>query len=139
MGTVKTMTERKLEVTKQRLRREIERLGIDITIHRQGYVSDGSNGYIPSGTITYNVKGILKSLSSAQTKVFTPTDGGRTYTIAETLSVLFEDGVHFEMFDWFIHNGMKYTILQVSNVGEQNLYWLLGLALEPQEVKKYGE
>lgn len=139
MGTIKLMANRKIEVTKQRLQREIERLGIDITIHRQNYVSDGSNGYIPSGEITFSAKGILKSLSNAQAKDFTPTDGGRKYTVTETLSVLYEKDEQFKMYDWFVHNGMKYTILNISNVGEQNLYWLLSMATEPQEVEKYGK
>ena len=140
MGTVKTMASRKLEVVRQRLQREMERLGIGITIHRPEYISDGSNGYIPSGKeITLEVKGILKSLSSTQAKDFTPSDGGRTYTITDTLSVLYDKNIHFQMYDWFIYGGMKYTVLQISNVGEQNVYWLLGLSIEPQEVAKYGE
>lgn len=139
MGTVKTMTNRKLEVIRQRLQREMERLGVDITIHRQGYVSDGSNGYIPSGEVTFAVKGILKSLSTTQAKDFKPTDGGKVSTITDTLSVLYDKSINFQMYDWFIYNNVKYTILQISNVGEQNVYWLLGVTMEPVEVPKYGE
>lgn len=140
MGTVKTMANRKLEVVRQRLQREMERLGVNITIHRTEYVSDGSNGYIPSGKeMTFDVKGILKSLSTTQAKDFTPSDGGKTYTISDTLSVLYDEEKHFQMYDCFIHNDMKYTILQISNVGEQNVYWLLGVTMEPVEVPRYGE
>ena len=140
MGAVKTMANRKLGVIRQRLQREMERLGIDITIHRPEYISDGSNGYIPTGKdITFVVKGVLKSLSTAQAKDFKPSDGGKVYTITETLSVLYDENIHFQMYDWFVYNGMKYNILQISNVGEQNVYWLLGLSMEPQEVIKYGE
>ena len=139
MGTVKTMANRKLEVVRKRLQREIERLGIDIAIHRQGYVSDGSNGYIPSGEETFDVKGILKSLSGASASTFTYTDGGKNCTITDTLSVLYDGVGNFKMYDWFVHGGTKYTIMQVSNVGEQNVYWLLGLTTEPVEVPKYGE
>lgn len=140
MGTVKTMANRKLEVVRQRLQREMERLGVGITIHRTEYISDGSNGYIPSGKeVTFDVKGILKSLSSASAKPFTPSDGGKTYTVTDTVSVLYDKTTHFQMYDWFMYNDMKYTILQISNVGEQNVYWLLGVTMEPVEVPKYGE
>lgn len=105
MGTVKTMANRKLEVIKNRLQREIERLGIDISVHRQEYVSDGSNGYIPSGEQVFAVRGILKSLSNASQKMFAYTDGGKNCTITDTLSVLCspieiivpdDDGFRFE-------------------------------------------
>lgn len=140
MGTVSVMANRKLEVVRRRLQREMERVGIDITIHRQKYESDGSNGYVLSGEeTTFVVKGILKSLSGASAKSFKSTDGGKTYTVSDTLSVLYEEGTTFQMNDWFIHGNVKYTIAQASNVGEQNVYWLLGLTLEPQEVMKYGE
>lgn len=139
-GTIKVMANRKLEVIKRRLQREMERLGIDIVLHRTEYISDGSNGYIPSDNdLTFDIKGVLKSLSTAQAKGFTPTEGGRTYTITDTLSVLYDEDMIFKMYDWFIYNGMKYTVLQVSNVGEQNVYWLLGVTIEPVEVPRYGE
>lgn len=126
-------------VIRERLQREIERLGIELVIHRQGYVSDGSNGYIPGSEITFNVKGILKSSSSGQTKSFIQTDGGKTYNVSNTLSVLFADDVKFQMGDWFVHGGIKYTVRQISNVGEQNVYWLLSLSTEIQEVEEYGK
>ena len=134
------MTSRKLEVVRKRLQREVERLGIGVTIHRTEYVSDGSNGYIPSDNeVMFDVRGILKSLSSASAKPFTTTDGGKKYTITDTISVLYDEAIQFQMYDWFIHSGKKYTILQVSNVGEQNVYWLLGITMEPVEVPKYGK
>lgn len=139
MGAVKTMANRKLEVIRKRLQREIERLGIDITIHRQGYISDGSNGYIPSGEETFDVKGILKSLPSASASTFAYGDGGKSCTITETLSVLCDGTASFQMYDWLVNGSVKYTIMQVSNVGEQNVYWLLGLTTEPVEVPRYGE
>lgn len=131
--------QRKLEVIRNRLQREIERLGIGITVHRQTYKSDGSNGYIPNGEITFRVKGIMKSLSANQARDFTPTDGGKTYTITETLSVLYDSSIDFKMYDWFVHGDIKYTILQVSDVGEQHVYWLLSMSMEPQEVERYGK
>lgn len=139
METLKAMTHRKLEIVRKRLQREMERLGVNVTIHRVKYVSDGSNGYIPSDEeITFDIKGILKSLSTVQAKDFTPSDGGKTYTLSDTLSVLYDEDVRFQMYDWFVYNNMKYTILQISNVGEQNVYWLLGMTMEPIEVQKYG-
>lgn len=133
------MANRKLEVVRKRLQREIERLGIDITIHRQGYVSDGSNGYIPGGEETFGVKGILKSLSNTSKSTFTYMDGGKNCTITDTLSVLYDGVTNFKMYDWFVNGDTKYTIMQVSNVGEQNVYLLLSLTTEPVEVPKYGE
>lgn len=139
VGTVKTMANRKLEVVRRRLQREIERLGTDITVHRQKYISDGSNGYIASGEETFGVKGILKSLSGASASTFTYMDGGRNCTITETLSVLYDGKVNFKMYDTFVNGDTKYTVMQASNVGEQNVYWLLGLTTEPVEVPKYDE
>lgn len=139
MGTTKTMANRKLEVVRKRLQREIERLGIGITIHRQGYISDGSNGYIPDKEETFDVVGILKSLSNTSKSTFTYMDGGKNCTITDTLSVLYDGVTNFEMYDWFVNGGTKYTIMQASNVGEQNVYWLLSLTTEPVEVPKYGK
>lgn len=133
------MANRKVEVIRQRLEREMERLAIPLVVHRQKYVSDGSNGFIPDGELTFPIRGILKSLSTNQARDFTPTDGGKTYPITETLSVLFDSTMDFQMYDWFVHDGMKYTVLQISDVGEQHVYWLLSLTMEPQEVGKYGK
>lgn len=134
------LTNRKLEVVRQRLSKEVDRLGMDVVIHRPEYVSDGSNGYVSTGNdIEFTVRGILKSLPTTAVKSFTATDGGKTYDITETLSVVYNAEVKFQMYDWFMYNGCKYTILRISNVGEQNVYWLLGLSMEPQEVERYGE
>lgn len=136
----KTMANRKLEVVRKRLQIEMERLGVDLVIHRTKYISDGSNGYIPADEdLTFDVKGILKSLSTTQAKGFTPYEGGKVYTITDTLSVLYDEGVQFQMYDRFVYNNVKYTILSISNVGEQNVYWLLGVTMEPVEVPRYGE
>lgn len=133
------LTKRKADVIRTRLNREIERLGIDIVIHRDKFKSDGSNGFIPDGEITFPIRGILKSLSANQARDFTSTDGGKSYPITDTLSVLFEEGKEYKMYDWFIHEGAKYTILQISDVGEQHIYWLLTMSMELQEVERYGD
>lgn len=134
------MVDRKLEVVKRRLQKEMERLGIDITIHRTEYISDGSNGFIPADKeVKFDVKGILKSLSTIQAKDFKSVDGGKIYSVTDTVSVLYDEHIHFQMYDWFVHGDTKYTILQISNVGEQNVYWLLSVTTEPVEVPRYGE
>lgn len=132
------LTKRKADLIRTRLSREIERLGIDVEIHRKKYKSDGSNGFIPDGEETFSVKGILKSCSTSA-KEFTITDGGKSYQVTDTLSVLYEEGKEYKMYDWFIHEGIKYTILQASDVGDQHIYWLLNMTMELQEVEKYGE
>jgi len=132
------LTKRKAEVIRNQLSREFERLGIEVVIHRKRFKSDGSNGFIPDGEETFKVKGILKSCSTSA-KEFTVGDGGRTYSVTDTLSVLYEEGTEYKMYDWFEYNGIRYTILQASDVGEQHIYWLLNLAMEVQEVERYGE
>lgn len=132
------LTQRKAEVIRNRLNREIERLGIEIEIHRKKFKSDGSNGFIPDGEETFKVKGILKNCSTNKVE-FKIGDGGRTYSVTDTFSVLFEEGREYKIYDWFEYNGIKYTILQASDVGEQHIYWLLNLTMEVQEVERYGE
>lgn len=136
---IHAMAQRKLDVVHKRLLIEIERLGIDIVVHRVKYKSDGSNGFVPDGEETFQVRGIIKSLSTTQAKDFTPTDGGRSYTITDTLSVIYDKAIEFKMYDWFEVGSFKYTVLQISNVGDQDVYWLLSLAMEPKEVERYGE
>lgn len=132
------LTKRKAEVVRDRLSREIERLGVDIEIHRKKFKSDGSNGFIPDGEETFKVKGILKSYSSGA-KEFKIGDGGRTYQVTDSLSVLYKEGTEYKMYDWFEYNGVKYTVINASDVGEQHIYWLLNLSMEIQEVEGYGE
>ena len=132
------LTQRKAMVIRDRLKREIERLGINVEFHRKKFKSDGSNGFIPDGEEIFVANGILKSCSS-NAKEFKVGDGGKTYQVTDTLSVLYEPGKEYKMYDWFEYNGIKYTILQTSNVGEQNIYYLLSLTMEVQEVEKYGE
>ena len=131
------LTKLKADIIRTRLSREIERLGIDMEIHRKKFKSDGSNGFIPDGEETFKTKGILKNCSSAA-KEFKLSDGGRTYQITDTLSVLYEEGIEYKMYDWFIHEGIKYTILSASDVGDQHIYWLLNMSMELQEVEGYG-
>lgn len=139
MEAVKTMANRKLELIRRRLQTEIERLGIVLTIHRPKYKSDGSNGFLPDGEEVFEVKGILKRLSSAASSTFTYMDGGKNCTVTETVSVLYDGVVAFQMYDWFMVDGAKCTIMQISDVGEQHVYWLLGCTTEPVEVQKYGK
>ena len=133
------LTKRKAELIKFRLLKEIKRLGVDVEIHRKKYKSDGSNGFILDVEETFITKGILKSCSTAMAKDFKVSDGGKAYQITDTLSVLYEEGITYQMYDWFIHNGIKYTILSASDVGGQNIYWLLSLSMELQEVEGYGK
>lgn len=132
------LTKRKAEVIRNRLSREIERLGVEVEIHRKKFKSDGSNGFIPDGEEAFKVRGILKNCSTSA-KEFKIGDSGRTCQITDTLSVLYEEGKEYKIYDWFEYNGVKYTILQASDVGEQHIYYLLNLSMEVQEVERYGE
>lgn len=138
MKSTISLTKRKADVIRTRLSREIERLGTEVTIHRKKYKSDGGNGFIPDGEETFIVKGILKNCSTSA-KEFKTSDGGRTYQVTDTFSVLYEDGKEYKMYDWFIHEGIKYTILSASDVGDQHIYWLLNMSTELQEVEAYGK
>lgn len=132
------LTKRKAQVIRDRLSKEIERLGVEIEIHRAKFKSDGSNGFIPDGEETFKVKGILKSCNANKAE-FKIGDGGRTYQITDTLSVLYEQDKEYKIYDWFEYNGVRYTILGASDVGEQHVYWLLNLTMEVKEVERYGE
>lgn len=132
------LTKHKADLIRTRLSREIERLGTEVEIHRKKYKSDGSNGFTLDGEEIFVTKGILKRCSTSA-KDFKFTDGGKTYQITDTLSVLYEEDKEYKIYDWFIHEGIKYTILQASDVGDQHIYWLLSLSMELQEVGGYGK
>lgn len=132
------LTKRKADLIRFRLSKEIRRLGIDVEVHRQKYKSDGSNGYIADGEEIFIARGIIKKCSNVA-KEFKLIDAGRTYQVTDTLSVLYEEGVEYKLYDWFIYGGIKYTILSASDVGNQHIYWLLNLSTELQEVERYGE
>ena len=140
MNSTIPLTKRKADVIKARLAKEINRLGIEVIVHRKKFKSDGSNGFIPDGEETFIAKGILKSCNPAAKDLkVSSSEGGKTYEVTDTFSVLYEGEKTFELYDWFIHAGVKYTILSASDVGNQHIYWLLNLSMELQEVGRYGE
>jgi hypothetical protein len=137
MNSTIPLTERKSALLRGRLAKEIKRLGIDVIVHRKKFKSDGSNGFIPDGEETFGTKGILKNCSNSA-KEFKVTDGGKSYQVTDTFSVLYEEGKTYKMYDWFFYSGVKYTVLQASDVGNQHIYWLLNVTAELQEVEGYG-
>lgn len=140
MDRLKNAAERRKEQIRQRLKREYDKVGVDVIVKRKLYKSDGSNGFIPDGTKEYKLRGLLQSCTQTSSKQeYTVSDGGRTYNITDQITLLYDEKLDLQLYDSFETGGKIYTFIKIQNVGEQNVYYLISLTTDVVEVPKYGK
>lgn len=118
---------------RSRIIRAIEIAPVEIDLIRPVLEDDGCGGYFVSSEDNYaTVKGVLDNSSGGVGAITEkPSLGGISYkTRAPIFYTLYEDCFNISKGDYFIANGIKYTITNPVNILNQNICWQLSLEAE---------
>lgn len=121
---------------RNKVKKAIKVAPTDVTICRPNKVDDGCGGFIipednPFNEITKSQGIFNNSNRSANTTVLP--GGIVTNFKPNTLLLVWEPGIEYKVGDFFMLNGVKYTVTNPVNVSNLNIIWQLELSSVDEE------
>lgn len=124
------------EMFRQRIKRDIARNGIWISLPVPVYKDDGMNGRILVRNDIKKVKGIITS-NSNNTKEMLQSDAGRRGPGQYLLTILYDPCLCLEYNTLFVVGNKQYKILHIDNVNNMDIVYQIDLAYTNRHMEGY--
>lgn len=116
---------------RQKVDRAIKKAPLEITVYRNNLVDDGAGGFYPDPETPVikvaTVIGILDNSGSSSTTV-NSLEGGTVYTSkAPKFITIWQEGLTFKAKDFFKLDGVRYEIINPTDILNLHIYWQLEL------------
>lgn len=122
---------------RRRLKIEVRKLGIPITIVRDLYKPDGMNGFVNNGTknITNDMIMILiKDVSTNEVII----EGGRKITVTGRLIIPYDETLELKKGDYFKNGDRTFYVADFVDVNDMNVYYHVNLVGSLDELNGHG-